>query len=408
MSVSTGRRCRRAFGAPRHQAPRDRQPFRRAKTLGGALGVTVLGAVVPGAGYLWTGRRLRYAVLGSSSPGWPSWGTTPRTGTSSSTWPSTRPAAGGRRGAGRGVRRLGVHRRDDLRDGATAGHAPPGEHARRDRRHLAVRAGRHPAVQSVRLANTQAHFVAPSSGRADRDRPDQHHRGRPWGGATASTCCCSAGTGGGAHGDPHRLGDPAERGHPHRQGGDVQPAAQHDERPVPGTARCEGVPGRVPHQRPQRGRRQLDAQRGLQPGARALPHILGTRRTGRRRDQQAVAGSLNTRGLLRADQPARLPGSSSTPSAGSPSTSTTDRHQRQHRRGDPADRLSQPGADQHLDGFHALWYSRGRWGRTTTSGCCASAAWSTIIEEADPLNVLRRYQALAKSGEILRPTCRAS
>jgi anionic cell wall polymer biosynthesis LytR-Cps2A-Psr (LCP) family protein len=64
----------------------------------------------------------------------------------------------------------------------------------------------------------------------------------------------------------------------------------------------------------------------------------------------------------------------------------------------------EPGPDQHLDGFHALWYSRGRWGsddyeRMLRQRCMVSA----IIDEADPLNVLRRYQDLAKAGEeILR------
>ena len=64
----------------------------------------------------------------------------------------------------------------------------------------------------------------------------------------------------------------------------------------------------------------------------------------------------------------------------------------------------QPGPDQHLDGFHALWYSRGRWGsddyeRMLRQRCMVSA----IVDAADPLNVLRRYQALAAAGkEILR------
>ena len=64
----------------------------------------------------------------------------------------------------------------------------------------------------------------------------------------------------------------------------------------------------------------------------------------------------------------------------------------------------EPGPDQHLDGFHALWYSRGRWGsddyqRMLRQRCMVNA----IVDEADPLNVLRRYQALAQAGkEILR------
>lgn len=64
----------------------------------------------------------------------------------------------------------------------------------------------------------------------------------------------------------------------------------------------------------------------------------------------------------------------------------------------------EPGPDQHLDGFHALWFSRGRWGsddyeRMLRQRCMVDA----IIDEADPLNVLRRYEDLAKAGEeILR------
>jgi len=48
---------------PRHRAAKRRAPFRRARTLAGALGITVLGAALPGAGYLWTRRRLGYVVL---------------------------------------------------------------------------------------------------------------------------------------------------------------------------------------------------------------------------------------------------------------------------------------------------------------------------------------------------------
>src|SRR6478735_4151511 len=48
---------------PRHRAPKPVRAFRRAKTLAGALGVTLLGAILPGAGYLWTRRRLGWLVL---------------------------------------------------------------------------------------------------------------------------------------------------------------------------------------------------------------------------------------------------------------------------------------------------------------------------------------------------------
>ena len=59
----------------------------------------------------------------------------------------------------------------------------------------------------------------------------------------------------------------------------------------------------------------------------------------------------------------------------------------------------QPGADQHLDGFHALWYARGRYGaddyqRMARQRCVINA----IIDQANPANLLRRYQALASAG----------
>jgi LCP family protein required for cell wall assembly len=59
----------------------------------------------------------------------------------------------------------------------------------------------------------------------------------------------------------------------------------------------------------------------------------------------------------------------------------------------------EPGPDQHLDGFHALWYARGRYGaddyqRMARQRCVINA----IIDEADPVNLLRRYQALATAG----------
>jgi LCP family protein required for cell wall assembly len=59
----------------------------------------------------------------------------------------------------------------------------------------------------------------------------------------------------------------------------------------------------------------------------------------------------------------------------------------------------QPGPDQHLDGFHALWYARGRYGaddyqRMARQRCVVNA----IIDQANPVNLLRRYQALASAG----------
>ena len=60
----------------------------------------------------------------------------------------------------------------------------------------------------------------------------------------------------------------------------------------------------------------------------------------------------------------------------------------------------QPGPDQHLDGFHALWYARGRYGaddyqRMSRQRCVVNS----IIDQANPMNLLRRYQALAAAGK---------
>jgi len=72
--------------------------------------------------------------------------------------------------------------------------------------------------------------------------------------------------------------------------------------------------------------------------------------------------------------------------------------------GVPPDDYLEPGPEQRLDGFEALWYSRGRYGsddyeRMDRQRCMVDA----IIDEAQPLNLIRRYQALAAAGkEIVR------
>ncbi len=66
----------------------------------------------------------------------------------------------------------------------------------------------------------------------------------------------------------------------------------------------------------------------------------------------------------------------------------------------PPERYLQPGPDQRLDGFEALWYSRGRYGsddyrRMERQRCMVDA----IINEARPVNLIRRYQGLAAAGK---------
>ena len=73
-------------------------------------------------------------------------------------------------------------------------------------------------------------------------------------------------------------------------------------------------------------------------------------------------------------------------------------------RGIPPTGYIEPGPDQHLDGFHALWFARGRWGsddyeRMLRQRCMVSA----IIDAADPVTLIRRYLDLAEAGkEIVR------
>ncbi len=71
-------------------------------------------------------------------------------------------------------------------------------------------------------------------------------------------------------------------------------------------------------------------------------------------------------------------------------------------RGIPPTRYLQPGPDQHLDGLNALWFSRGRYGaddyqRMDRQRCMIQA----IAEKANPLNLLRNYQAVASAGKEL-------
>ncbi len=68
--------------------------------------------------------------------------------------------------------------------------------------------------------------------------------------------------------------------------------------------------------------------------------------------------------------------------------------------GVPPDDYLAPGPDQHLNGFQALWFARGRWGsddyeRMERQRCMVDA----IVEAADPGNLLLRYLDLLKAGE---------
>jgi polyisoprenyl-teichoic acid--peptidoglycan teichoic acid transferase len=72
--------------------------------------------------------------------------------------------------------------------------------------------------------------------------------------------------------------------------------------------------------------------------------------------------------------------------------------------GIPPEDWLEPGPNQHLDGWHALWFARGRYGaddyqRMDRQRCMINA----IVDEADPFTLLRHYEALVRaSKDIIR------
>ncbi|SDS12935.1 LCP family protein [Actinopolymorpha singaporensis] len=59
-----------------------------------------------------------------------------------------------------------------------------------------------------------------------------------------------------------------------------------------------------------------------------------------------------------------------------------------------------PGPNKHLDGFHALWFARARYGaddyaRMRRQRCTVKA----IVDQADPVKLLTRYEALARTAK---------
>jgi len=74
-------------------------------------------------------------------------------------------------------------------------------------------------------------------------------------------------------------------------------------------------------------------------------------------------------------------------------------------RGIPPKDYLKPGPNQKLDGREALWYARGRYGSTDYARmdrqrCVINA----IIEQANPANVLARYEDIAKAGKEIVQT----
>ena len=73
--------------------------------------------------------------------------------------------------------------------------------------------------------------------------------------------------------------------------------------------------------------------------------------------------------------------------------------------GIPPDDYLKPGPNQHLKGREALWYARGRYGsddfaRMDRQRCVIDA----IIKQANPANMLARYEEIAKAGKEIVKT----
>lgn len=402
MATSTGTVVPEA----RHRAPRQERGFRRARTLAGALCVTLLGAVLPGAGYLWTRRRLGWFLLVPSL-------------------------------VGAGV--LGYYARDwhhfvDLAFDPTRLRivavvigvlfvvwaavvvttylmARPLGMNRLEKSLGAIVVAllcilvALPAYQAVTITRTQAHLVATVfNDEQTATVPQDVTTSDPWGGRDRVNVLLLGGDGGiGRTGirtdsvillsmDTH-TGRSVMFSLPRNMMNAPFPedSPLHDVFP-------DGFRSTDPNADP--GSWMLNAIYGQVPAL--YPHVLGkSENEGADAIKQAVAGSLGTHvdyyvliNLLGFQQLVDAIGGVTVninePIAINGNTDA----------GIPPTGYLQPGPDQHLDGFHALWYSRGRWGsddyqRMLRQRCMVNA----IIEEADPLNVLRRYQALAKAGE---------
>jgi polyisoprenyl-teichoic acid--peptidoglycan teichoic acid transferase len=71
----------------------------------------------------------------------------------------------------------------------------------------------------------------------------------------------------------------------------------------------------------------------------------------------------------------------------------------------PPDEWIEPGPNQHLDGRHALWFARGRYGadddqRQIRQRCAIKG----LVDSADPRTLVTKYQAIAKAGKNLLRT----
>jgi LCP family protein required for cell wall assembly len=393
----------------RHRAVRERG-FRRARTLAGALGITLLGAVLPGAGYLWTGRRLGWCILVPFLVGVGATayyvGDVGRA-VDLAFDPARLLAAKLLIGALLAVwvfvvattylmlRPLGLAWLEKTLGVVVVV--------------LLCVLGGIPAVQAMRIADSQRDLVATVfDNEQTATAPTNVTKADPWGGRDRVNVLLLGGDGGvgrtGIRTDSvillsmdTRTGRAVTFSLPRN----MMNAQFPEESPL-----HEVFPDGFRSTDPDAdaGFWMLNAIYGQVPAL--YPHILGaSENEGADAVKQAVEGSLGTHvdyyvliNLLGFQQLVDAIGGV-TVNVNEPIAinGNTDA-------GIPPTGYLQPGPDQHLDGFHALWYSRGRWGsddyeRMERQRCMVSA----IVDAADPLNVLRRYQDLAAAGkDILR------
>ena len=398
--------ARRSGGARR--APRPPRPFRRASTIPRAFGVTALGALLPGAGYVWSGRRLGYVLMFPAIGAlgvliaWVQeldravdlafdptrlrivvvvlamlltiWFFSVLT-----TWLMVRPARLGRAGNGVGIAVVTI----------------------------ACLVATLPVVQGMRYAMTQADLVQTvfehnESATAPKDVTEKD----PWGGRDRVNVLLLGGDGGqgreGVRTDTMillsmstRTGKAVMFSLPRNMMNAQFPEDSPLHDLYPDGFRGEGDPGGW----------MLNAVYRQVPAL--YPKILGkSANEGADALKQAVGGSLGTRvdyyllvnldgfkdivdavgGVtVNVNEPVAIEGN-------------TDR-------GIPPVGYIQPGPDQHLDGYHALWFARGRWGsddyqRMLRQRCVINA----LVDELDPVTLLQQYQDLAKAGKKIVQT----
>lgn len=394
----------------RHRAVRAPRGYRRARTLAGALGITVLGAVLPGAGYLWSRRRLGYAVLVPFLVG----------------------AA------------VAAYYVGDLSRAVDLAFDPARLQAAKfllagllavwvfvvATTYLMVRPlgmawlektlgvvvvvllcvlGTIPAVQAMRIAESQRDLVdTVFDNEQTATAPTDVTEADPWAGKDRVNVLLLGGDGGvgrtGIRTDSvillsmdTRTGRAVTFSLPRNMMNAQFPEGSplHEKFP-------DGFRSTDPNADP--GFWMLNAIYGQVPAM--YPGILGSSENeGADAIKQAVAGSLGTHvdyymliNLLGFQQLVDAIGGV-TVNINEPIAINGDTDA-----GIPPTGYLDPGPNQHLNGFEALWYSRGRWGsddyeRMERQRCMVSA----IVDAADPLNVLRRYQDLAAAGkEIMR------